>query len=192
MSSVVLAAGGPFGIDRKIDFDDSGVWARETQKAFAVGTALLLVGSGLFEGSDTRLGKALWRSIDSMVLGDLSASALKIVFRRQRPSNTDDPNLFFQSAMNSSFPSGEVTQITSIVTPLIFEYHEDTPAVWLLAALPAYVGAARLKSQAHWQSDVLAGLALGGGVGYWASRQDRSWSAGLLPDGFSIRYNKRF
>jgi len=61
-----------------------------------------------------------------------------------------------------------VTHITAIVTPFIEEYGQDHPAIWALAALPLYDGLARMKSQAHWQSDVLAGMALGVGTGLYA------------------------
>ena len=48
----------------------------------------------------------------------------------------------------------------------------DHPAVWSLAALPVYIGTARLKAQAHWQTDVLAGAALGGDIGYYESARE--------------------
>lgn len=127
-----------------------------------------------------------------MLLGDVSALAAKAVFRRQRPIDGNDPNAFFKSSADNSFPSGEVTHITAIVTPFIIEYQKEFPSVWLLAALPAYVGVARLKSQEHWQTDILAGAALGLGMGYVASQRDNSWSAGVLPGGFSVGYRKKF
>ena len=53
-----------------------------------------------------------------------------------------------------------MAHITAIVTPFIAEYRRDQPLVWALAGLPAYVGVARMKSQAHWQTDILAAMAL--------------------------------
>jgi membrane-associated phospholipid phosphatase len=61
-----------------------------------------------------------------------------------------------------------------------------------LAALPLYVGAARLKSQAHWQTDVLAGAALGAGIGYFESTRNSAWSATVLPRGVTVGLSKRF
>jgi undecaprenyl-diphosphatase len=35
------------------------------------------------------------------------------------------------------------------------------------------MGYARMTSQAHWLTDVLAGAAVGVALGYWASRRDQ-------------------
>jgi undecaprenyl-diphosphatase len=175
-----------------LTFDQSGIWSRPNQLNLEYGSALFVMGGALWEGSDTRLGQTYWKSFDSMLLGDLSATALKGVFRRQRPIDGNDPNAWFQSPNNASFPSGEVTHITSIVTPFIKEYGADQPLVWLLGLLPVYDGLARLKSQAHWQTDVLAGAALGVGSGLFAHDRDESWSASVLPKGMTIGYRKAF
>ncbi len=67
-------------------------------------------------------------------------------------------------------PSGEVTLQASFVTPFIVNYADRNPWVWALEVLPAYDAAARVKEGAHWQSDVLAGWALGTTVGYFAAK----------------------
>lgn len=192
-SSLALAdSSGPLGLDHRLNFDDAKIWSDSSLKTLEYGSALLIVGGALYEGNDSRLGKTLWKSLDAMLLGDVTAAAAKNIFRRQRPIDGNDPNAFFNSSSDNSFPSGEVTHITAIITPFILEYQKDTPGVWLLAALPAYVGIAKLKTQAHWQTDILAGAALGAGVGYFASRRDTAWSAQVLPGGFSVGYNKIF
>lgn len=183
---------GPLGLDHRLDRDTSGIWADSNQKAVEYGSALLLLGGAFYEGNTTRIGKTLWQSVDAMLLGDVSAAAGKAVFRRQRPIDGNDPNAFFKSGTDNSFPSGEMTHITAIVTPLILEYQQDAPQVWLLALLPAYVGVARLKAQAHWQTDILASVALGAGVGYFAHQHHDSWSASVLPGGLSVGYRKKF
>ena len=58
--------------------------------------------------------------------------------------------------------------------------------------LPVYDAIARLKSQAHWQSDVIAGWALGTGVGYWTSTWKTPLTVRILPGGVSIGLSKRF
>ena len=93
------------------------------------------------------------------VLGDGREDA-KRVFRRARPINGGDPNDFFECNSNCSFPSGEAAEAASIVTPYILEYGRDYPAVYLLSIIPLYVGIGRVKAQAHWQSDVVAGWAV--------------------------------
>ena len=183
---------GPLGLDHRLDLDTSGIWANSNQKVVEYGSALLLLGGAFYEGNTSRIGKTLWRSVDAMLLGDVSAAAGKAILRRQRPIDGNDPNAFFKSGTDKSFPSGEMTHITAIVTPLILEYRQDTPQVWLLAVLPAYVGIARLKAQAHWQTDILASVALGAGAGYFAHQRHDSWSASVLPGGFSVGYRKTF
>jgi hypothetical protein len=191
-SLAVADSSGPLGMDHRLAFDDAALWSSGNLKAVEYGSALLVLGGAIYEGNESRLGKTFWKTVDAMLLGDVSAAAAKASFRRQRPIDGNDPGAFFKSSSDNGFPSGSMTHITAIVTPFILEYQKDTPAVWLLAALPAYVGLAKLKTQEHWQTDILAGAALGIGVGYFATRRDGAWSAHVLPDGFSVGYKKSF
>lgn len=192
-AGAACAGDGPLGIDHRLPLDQSGIWARSKQQAVQNVSALAVVGGALWEGADTRLGRAFWKATESMVIADTTAEAIKVLTRRPRPEQINDPNLWFhQGGSYRSFPSGEVTHISAIVTPFIVEYGRDAPAVWGLAALPLYVGAARLKSQAHWQTDVLAGMALGAGVGYYESTRQSAWSVGFLPRGLTVGLRHRF
>ena len=76
----------------------------------------------------------------------LPATGLKDAFGRARPSQGNNPNLWFQGSGHQSFPSGEVTLQASFVTPFIVNYAADNPWVWALEALPAYDAVARVKS----------------------------------------------
>ena len=192
LSSSVFAAGGPLKLDHMLNLDETGIWARHNQLAVQNLSTIVLVGGALWEGTDSRLGKTLWKATDAMLFADVAAAATKLVFRRQRPIDGNDPNAWFNSSKDKSFPSGEVTHITALVTPFIVEYGKEHPAVWGLAALPVYVGIARMKSQAHWQTDVLAGMALGGGVGYYAQSHENSWKAAVLPKGITVGFKHRF
>src|SRR3954467_4077062 len=196
VASVVAACGitcsAWAGIDHQLPFDESGIWARSNQKAVEGLSAITVLGGALWEGNDTRLGRTFWKASEAMAIADISAEVLKRTAGRPRPSEINDPDLWRQGSQYRSFPSGEVTHITGIVTPFIAEYAHDTPAVWGLAALPLYVGAARLKSQAHWQTDVLAGVALGAGVGYYEAGRDSAWSAGVLPHGLTVGFKTLF
>lgn len=51
----------------------------------------------------------------------------------------------------------------------IVRYGRQQPLILLLEALPLYDAEARLKSQAHWQTDVIAAWLVGTGIGYWAT-----------------------
>lgn len=186
------AAGGPLGIDHRIAYDDSGLWARRNQLALEYGAAALVIGSALWEGDQTRFGHTSWQAVDSLAIGAVSAQALKLAFARARPTQTDNPNEWFKGRGHNSFPSGEVTEIASVVTPFVLEYGAEHPAVYALELLPLYDAIARVKVRAHWQSDVLAGFALGTAVGYYAHGRKDSIVVGVLPHGVSVGWRTTF
>src|SRR5258708_6499863 len=144
------------------------------------------------EGDGTRLGHASWQAVDSLVLGAAAAQGMKYVFSRSRPAQTDDPNLWFQGHGNHSFPSGEVMAVTTAVTPFILEYASEHPAVWALEVLLAYDAIARVKIQAHWQSDVLASFLIGSAVGAYAHSRASPTSVGVLPRGITTGLKTSF
>jgi len=150
------------------------------------------VGGALWLGNDDRLGHTFWQTIDSSVVAGIASEALKLTFSRARPNQGNDPDKWFQGRCCESFPSGEVTLQASFVTPLIVNYRRDTPWIWALELLPLYDSIARLKSQAHWQTDVLAGWALGSAVGYWSASRKTPIFVQVLPRGVSIGLSKRF
>ena len=187
----VCASGGPLGIDHRLHYDNSGIWKRSNQKALLYGS-MVTIGAGAFAlGDHDRLGDTFWRSIDAMVVTGVGTQALKYTFRRERPSQTDDPGRFF-TGHGQSFPSGEVAALSAAVTPFMANYGDEHPAVYALALLPAYDAVARMKVHAHWQSDVLVGAAIGTGVGLWAAHRDSSLVVGWLPGGLSVGYVHHF
>ena len=190
--SFAAQAGGPLGIDHQLTRADTGIWSRNNQLFLQYSSAIIVIGESLWLGSDTRLGKTFWKSTDSMIMTAVGSAATKEVFRRERPNKSNDPNAWFKSSSDKSFPSGEVAHITAIVTPFIAEYKNDNPFVWSLAVLPIYDGIARMKSQAHWQTDVLAGAALGAGIGLYNSSRDTPFSVAVLPNAITIGFNKKF
>jgi acid phosphatase family membrane protein YuiD len=184
-----LAGGGPLGIDYRLDYDASGIWARSNQNAL-INSMMAIVGVGaLWEGGEDRLGKTFWQSVDAGVFSGVAATALKYIFSRERPSQTSDPNRWF-TGHGQSFPSGEVTTTSSLVTPFVLEYGRDHPAVYALELLPIYDGIARLKTRGHWQTDVLAGFALGTAAGYFLHRPGTPVILSVLPHGFEIGIRK--
>jgi membrane-associated phospholipid phosphatase len=187
-----FAAGGPLGIDHRLSYDNSGIWARKYQTGLLGLMIAGEIGGAVMEGGQTRLGKTFWQSIDSSALAGLSAQALKYTFTRSRPIQSNDPNQWFQGGSHYSFPSGEVSAVTAIVTPFVLEYRQDYPAVYALELLPVYDGIARMKVQGHWQTDVLAGFALGSLTGYYAHNRNSPFVLGLLPHGFTVGFRKKF
>jgi undecaprenyl-diphosphatase len=159
-------------IDKVPQRDDTGILSRTNQKradALAIGS---VIGLALWEGSETRLGRTAWQGLDAALLTAATTETSKRVFRRPRPVDNPDPSVWFSDSRNRSFPSGEVAMMAAFVTPFVRQYHEDYPATWALAALPVYMARARMASQAHWLSDVVAGGAIGTAVGWYTGGRD--------------------
>ncbi|AXK71196.1 phosphatase PAP2 family protein [Lysobacter sp. TY2-98] len=190
-STAAVAGGGPFGIDHKVPYDDSGLWDRSYQKKLAMGAALTVVGGAFVADRDSRIGRTFAQSLDAMVLTAGTTTVMKYAFSRERPSETDDPNAFFSGHGHQSFPSGEVAEISTVVTPFIAEYGHDHPAVYALAALPVYDTIARVKVHGHWQSDVLVGAGVGVAWGTWAHRRQSPLIMSVMPGhGVMVGYVK--
>lgn len=180
------------GIDHEVGFDQSGIWARSYQTDLEIGVVAVEVAGALWFGNDEPLGHTFWQTIDASALSGVTALAMKRAFGRARPEQGNDPNRWFKGSCCESFPSGEVTLQASFVTPFIANYAHQHPWVWALEILPIYDAEARLKSHAHWQTDVLAGWVLGTGFGYWSSTRAIPLSVQILPRGLSVGFSKRF
>jgi len=180
------------GLDHELALDQSGIWARKYQTALENGVVALEVAGSLWFGNDNELGHTFWQSVDSSAISGIAATAAKYAFSRARPYQGNNPHLWFQGSGHQSFPSGEVTLQASFVTPFIANYASKDPWVWALEILPAYDAMARMKSQAHWQTDIIAGWLLGTGVGYWSTTRATPLSVQILPGGLSVGFSKRF
>jgi undecaprenyl-diphosphatase len=191
-SASAMASGGPFGIDHRIHYDDSGIWKRSNQDVMIYGMIATVVGGALAFGDQDKLGDTFWRSVDALAVTGVATEGLKFTFQRERPSQTSDPDRFFAGSHAESFPSGEVAAISAAVTPFMVNYGHDHPAVYALALLPVYDAVARVKTRGHWQSDVLAGAAVGTGVGLWAAHRGSPLIIGWLPGGFQAGFIHRF
>jgi hypothetical protein len=185
------ADGGPFGIDSRPAYDNAGIWKRNDQEIVEYGAPVVLALGALWEGGDDRLGKTLWQSIDSTVASGLVADGLKRAFSRERPDQVNDANEWF-TGHGESFPSGEVTQISSIVTPFVLEYGKQYPAMYALELLPIYDGIGRVKVWGHWQSDVIAGFGLGFASGYFMHRLKTPLILRIMPHGIQVGLKKDF
>jgi len=179
-------------IDHTVSYDASGVWNPNVYRGLVGALTAAQIGGAVWEGSDTRFGKTMWQGIDAEIIAGVSATAGKYIFTRARPNDGNNPCLWFQGGSNYSFPSGEASVAAALVTPYILEYGSEYPAAYALLLLPAYVGAGRIKNQAHWQTDVLAGWAVGGLSGWFAHSRDVPIMIQLLPHGFQIGYGKQF
>ncbi len=156
--------------DHKVPLEDSGFWGAhyDVPKYSTVGLLLLAT----YEGSESRLGKTTWQSLDAGLMSQVVTEGFKISTGRLRPRDTNSPNDWGQGG--KSFFSGHVSGMTALVTPFVLEYQEDYPLIHLLWALPIYQMGGRVKAQAHWQSDVVAAALVGFLSGYWAHSRDTS------------------
>jgi undecaprenyl-diphosphatase len=190
-SPPACAGGGPLGIDSRLTEDDSGIWARRYQDGLIAVLIVGELGGALWEGGEERFGRTLWQSIDASLIGGISSGVLKYAFSRERPSVTDDPNKWFAGHGAQSFPSGEVTLTSAVVTPLVLEYGHEHPGIYALELLPVYDAIARMKVRAHWQTDVIAGFALGSAAGYYAhARSGTPLVLSVMPHGIYVGLKK--
>jgi len=190
-ASVAHAGGGPLGIDSRGTYDNSGIWSRSTQNA-VIYAEMGLVGVGaLWEGGDSRFGKTLWQSVDAGAVSAVVAFAMKYAFSRERPDQTSNPNRWF-TGHGQSFPSGEVTTTSALITPLVLEYGRDQPAVYALELIPLYDAFARVKIWGHWQTDVIAGYALGTATAYFMHKRESPLVLSIMPHGIQVGLKTQF
>jgi len=179
-------------IDQRVSEDNNGVWAVAKSPDFPAGLTAAAALGAFWEGGNDRLGKTLWQCLDADALSGITVQAMKLTFQRERPSQTGDPNEWFKGPHSQSFPSGDVSTVSSLVTPLILEYHDDHPAIYALAALPVFDMAARMKAHAHWQTDVLAGAAVGALSGYLVRKLKEPFILSIMPDSVAVGVRYRF
>ncbi len=165
---------------------NSGIWAHKYTQALQYGAIATEAAGAVWLGGESELGLTFWQTIDSSIFSGATAQVMKWGFGRKRPSQTDNPNEWFKGTQYQSFPSGEVTLQASFVTPFIVTYADRQPWVWALEILPAYDAVARVKQGAHWQTDVIAGWALGTGFGYFAAKNKSPFVLSILPHGFMV------
>lgn len=159
-----------FEFDKKVKKDESGIWGLHHDMPYYIIPAVGI--TALIEGTETRFGKTSWKAVDAFIIGQAVTELIKRTTNRVRPRYTDSPDEWFNDYDDRSFPSGHVSSMASIVTPYILEYREDYPSVYLLALLPVHQMISRVKAQAHWQSDVLAGALVGFLSGLYSHKRE--------------------
>ena len=179
-------------VDHRVSYDASGIWNTSVYRGIVYTAAGAQVAGALWEGADSRFGKTMWQGIDSQIIAELTAIAGKHIFTRVRPNTEDNPCLWYQGGSNDSFPSRESARAAALVTPYILEYGREYPATYALMLLPLYVGVGRIKNQAHWQTDVVAGWTIGALAGWYAHSREVPILIELLPGGFAIGLKHQF
>jgi len=126
---------------------------------------------------DDRNGRAeAWAMLEAAGLASVSGYALKYAVGREGPDRTSDPNQWRKGGGNS-FPSAHSTAAFAVGTVLAESGSDDYR--WMRRVLGYGLGAAtgyeRLKHNAHWLSDTVAGAALGIASAHFAmNRRDRT------------------
>jgi len=192
IASTLPVAGHAGSIDHKVSKDESGIWNPKVYRGLMGVLSIADLGGALLEGSESRLGKTLWRTMDSQIVAVASSTVMKYAFTRERPNETNNPNNWFAHGSNDSFPSTETALSASLVTPFVLEYAGEHPTAYGLLLLPLYVGIGRVKNQEHWQTDVLAGWVVGGLSGWFAHSLEIPLIVQVLPHGLVVGLKTRF
>ncbi len=179
-------------VDHLVSYNASGLWNPTVYRSLVGGLTIAQIGGALWEGSEPRFGKTMWQGVDAELIAGATAQVGKYIFTRVRPNDGANPCLWFQGGSNYSFPSGEASVAAALVTPYILEYGGEQPAAYALLLLPLYVGAGRIKNQNHWQTDVLAGWAIGGLSGWVSHSLETPIMIRLLPHGFEVGLKAQF
>lgn len=131
----------------------------------AVATTFYLIGR---KNNDYRARETGLLSAEALVNSVIAAAALKGITQRARPSAGVDRSEFFDGG--TSFPSGHSTQAWAVAAVIASEY-KHRPAVQIAAyGVATAVSVARFTGHKHYISDVVAGSALGYGIGKFVFR----------------------
>jgi len=126
----------------------------------AVATTFYLIGR---KNNDYRARETGLLSAEALVDSMITEEALKQITQRARPSAGGERSEFFDGG--NSFPSGHSTQAWAVAAVIASEY-KHRPAVQIAAyGVATAVSVARFTVHKHYLSDVVAGSALGYGIG---------------------------
>lgn len=107
---------------------------------------------------------------EALINGTIVSQAIKGISQRQRPEVDHSSGEFFDGG--SSFPSGHAINSWAVATVIASEYGPRHPAVrYALYALATAVSISRYTGRKHFLSDVLAGSAIGYGIGRYVYHQ---------------------
>jgi undecaprenyl-diphosphatase len=176
-------------IDHVVSKDTSGIYS--VQDEVPIVLALSAAGCALWLGTEDRLGRTCWESGESALASAIAAEGLQWVTGRRSPSQTSNPNEWFVGG-KGSFPSTHVSVTAAVVTPVIYQYFPDNPWIVALGLFPIYEMVARVKAQEHWQTDVIAGAALGFGIGAYEAHRNNPFVFALLPGGAYLGFHRSF
>lgn len=130
--------------------------AGEFSLIWHVSSALRGVATGR---TDQVVGLAVGLGLESLIVNQ----GLKRIFRRPRPTVEGDERFDIRRPLTSSFPSGHASAAAFAATVLIG--WDGARSVPLWGSMAAVVAASRPYVRIHHASDVVAGVAVGAGMG---------------------------
>lgn len=136
-----------------------------------------------------------WTMLEAGTLSTVTTYALKYAIAREGPDQTSSPNQWFKGG-GKSFPSEHASAAFAVGTVLAESGNDEYR--WLRRLLGYGLGVAtsyeRLKHNAHWLSDTVAGAALGAATGNFAMKRNyrnfdaTSWSVTPVQGGMMLTY----
>jgi membrane-associated phospholipid phosphatase len=142
----------------------------------ALPTAAVFLGTWLYAGiTDSSAGRhEVWDMAEATVLSGVTAYALKYAAGREDPYQSSDPNAWREGGR--SFPSFHSTAAFAVGTVLAESGNDEYR--WVRRVLGYGLGVAtsyeRLRHNAHWLSDTVAGAALGIASAHFVLNRDDS------------------
>lgn len=164
----------------------SGIGGSTSDLQDALPAAALWVGTYIYSSQwHDRSGlTATWAMLEAGGLSTITTYALKYAIRRSGPDQTTDPNRWFKSGR--SFPSEHAAAAFAVGT--VFAESGSGGYRWITRALgygvASFTAYERLKHNAHWLSDVVAGAALGASTGMFVI--DRTYGGVSSSSAFNV------
>ena len=152
---------------------------------------------GAYNDDDEAKATALDGFSASVITG-LITSGIKGISGRARPNTGLSPHHFRPFQGDQSFPSGHTTGAFTFAS--VIAAHYDNPWVDVTAySIASLVGAARIRLDAHWLSDVAGGALVGGLIGHHLVEFNRSlraqhqaWAPTIETDGQQVLLSWHF
>lgn len=142
--------------------------ADEMGNVHLVRPAAVMLFLGSLASRDERFQDAAFTSLEAVIVANLITNTLKTIFGRARPYQGEGSSFFSPFSGNTSFPSGHSATAFAATTPWLLYY--PSPFTTGLAVLSGGTAIARVVTDFHWVSDVVAGSAIGFATAYIFSR----------------------
>ena len=158
---------------------------------YLLGSATLLAyGSGWVFG-DSKLQQTSLLAAQAYIHNGIFTYLGKLAFARQRPfvNDQDQWHLFPYSLQGhepsatayQSFPSGHTSGIFAIATVVAKQYKDNSWIPPIAYSMATLTGISRISEGKHWLSDVIAGAALGYGIGHFVVESNKNTRFTLFP-----------